>query len=141
MKNNFSLKFNLTDIIITAVAVLLIVASIITTNLMFRQDNTNKVVNIYYQNELLTDYQIDLNNLKEDKVIVLSQDKYDKLLGDLVITISKEKGVSITEATCPNHICVKQGFVNRVGYPVVCVPNGVYVIITSKKVDEDILLG
>lgn len=141
MKNNFSLKFNLTDIIITAVAVLLIVASIITTNLMFRQDNTNKVVNIYYQNELLTDYQIDLNNLKEDKVIVLSQDKYDKLLGDLVITISKGKGVSITEATCPNHICVKQGFVNRVGYPVVCVPNGVYVIITSKKVDEDILLG
>ena len=51
----------------------------------------------------------------------------------MLISINKEKGVCIKEAICPNHTCVKQGWVKSVGYPVVCVPNGVYVIISSSS--------
>ena len=40
---------------------------------------------------------------------------------------------------CPNHTCVKQGWVNRVGYPVTCLPNGVYVMITSPNPDLDLI--
>lgn len=142
MRNNFSLKFKLFDIFVLAFAVILIVASIITTNVVFASPkNASKTVQIYYQGELIENLEVSLNDLNEEKIIVLKKENYDGLLGDLTIKIDKEKGVCIHDVTCPNLTCQKQGWVKSVGYPVVCIPNGVYVIITSSKIDEDIILG
>ena len=142
MKSNFSLKFKLFDIFIVAFLLVAIVISIVTTNVVFSRDlKDNYVVQIYYQGELLENKQTIIKDVDEEKVIVLTKDEFNKLLGDVTIVINKDKGICIKDVTCPNETCVKMGWVRSVGYPVTCLPNGVYVIITSKDVDQDIILA
>lgn len=142
MKSNFSLKFKIFDIFIVAFVVVAIVASIITTNVVFSRDlKDSYVVQIYYQGELLEDKQIKVKDVDNEMVIVLKKQDYDKLLGDVTILINKDKGICISEVTCPNETCLKMGWVRSVGYPVTCLPNGVHVVITSPDVDQDIILG
>lgn len=142
MKSNFSLKFKIFDIFIVAFVVVAIVASIITTNVVFSRDlKDSYVVQIYYQGELLEDKQIKVKDVDDEMAIVLKKQDYDKLLGDVTILINKDKGICISEVTCPNETCLKMGWVRSVGYPVTCLPNGVHVMITSPDVDQDIILG
>ena len=142
MKNNFSLKFKLFDIFIIGFLLVSIVVSIITTNVVFSRDlKDSYVVQIYYQGEILTDKQVKIADVENETIIILKKEEYDKLLGDVTIVINKEKGICISDVTCPNETCIKMGWVRSIGYPVTCLPNGVYVIITSKKVDQDIILG
>lgn len=142
MKSNFSLKFKIFDIFIVAFVVVAIVASIITTNVIFSRDlKDSYVVQIYYQGELLEDKQVKVKDVNDEMVIVLKKQDYDKLLGDVTILINKDKGICISDVTCPNETCLKMGWVRSVGYPVTCLPNGVHVMITSPDVDQDIILG
>lgn len=138
MKTNFSLKFKFFDIFILAFVVVAIVASIIATNVIFGRVFSNENnVEIYYHNQLIK--EIKLDEITEETKVVLKQEEYEKLLGDLTILIDPEKGICISEVTCPNHTCIKQGWVNKVGYPVTCLPNGVYVMITSPSPDVDLI--
>lgn len=138
MKTNFSLKFKFFDIFILAFVVVAIVASIIATNVIFGRVFSNENnVEIYYHNQLIK--EIKLDEITEETKVVLKQEDYDKLLGDLTVLIDPEKGICISEVTCPNHTCIKQGWVNKVGYPVTCLPNGVYVMITSPSPDVDLI--
>lgn len=142
MKSNFSLKFKIFDIFIVAFVLIAIVASIITTNVIFSRDlKDSYVVQIYYQGELLEDKQIKVKDVDDEMTVVLKKQDYDKLLGDVTILINKDKGICISEVTCPNETCLKMGWVRSVGYPVTCLPNGVHVMITSPDVDQDIILG
>lgn len=43
--------------------------------------------------------------------------------------IIKDGGVSITEASCPDKVCVRQGTVKESGQTLVCLPNKVIVTI------------
>ena len=138
MKTNFSLKFKFFDIFILAFVVVAIVASIIATNVIFGRVFSNENnVEIYYHNQLIK--EIKLDKITEETKVVLKQEDYEKLLGDLTVLIDPEKGICISEVTCPNHTCIKQGWVNKVGYPVTCLPNGVYVMITSPSPDVDLI--
>ena len=139
MKNNFSLKFKIFDIFVLVFVTVCIVATIITTNIVFakNKDNANSV-QIYYQNNMVE--EILLDDINEHLDFVLSKEKYNGLRGDMTISIDKEKGVCISEVNCPNHLCEKMGWVNEVGVPVVCLPNNVYVIIASSSIDQDITL-
>lgn len=139
MKNNFSLKFKIFDIFVLVFVTVCIVATIITTNIVFakNKDNANSV-QIYYQNNMVE--EILLDDINEHLDFVLTKEKYNGLRGDMTISIDKEKGVCISEVNCPNHLCEKMGWVNEVGVPVVCLPNNVYVIITSSSIDQDITL-
>lgn len=143
MKSNFSLKYRTFDTVILLFAIIFIIASIVFTNLYFANSkkSQNRVVQIYYQGQLLEDKQIDFENLSGSCEVTLSKLEYDKLLGDMVILIDKEKGICVKDVTCPNKICKNQGYVKSIGYPIVCLPNGVYIIINAKKVDQDTILG
>ena len=142
MKSNFSLKFKLFDIFIVAFMLVSIVASIVTTNVVFsRELKDSNVIQIYYQGQLLEDKLVQVKDVEDELIIVLKKEEYDKLLGDVTIVINRDKGICISDVTCPNETCLKMGWVRSVGYPVTCLPNGVYVIITSRKVDQDTILG
>ena len=142
MKSNFSLKFKLFDIFIVAFLLVAIVISIVTTNVSFvRKSNKPYYVQIYYYNELLDDKIIKLNDVQDEIEIVLTKDEYNKLLGDVTILINKDKGICISEVTCPNNNCKKMGWVNFTNYAVTCLPNNVRVIIFTPEVDQDIVLG
>ena len=139
MKNNFSLKFKIFDIFVLVFVTVCIVATIITTNIVFAKDKDNaNSVQIYYQNNMVE--EILLDDINEHLDFVLTKEKYNGLRGDMTVSIDKEKGVCISEVNCPNHLCEKMGWVNEVGVPVVCLPNNVYVIIASSSIDQDITL-
>ncbi len=55
--------------------------------------------------------------------------------GENVVIISPE-GVCISEANCPDGLCVKQGTVTRPGIPIVCLPNRLVVVIEGGPEDE-----
>jgi hypothetical protein len=139
MKNNFSLKFKIFDIFVLVFVTICLVATIITTNIVFAKGKDKaSSIQIYYQNKMVE--EILLEDVDDHLDFVLTKEKYDGLRGDMTISIDKEKGVCISEVNCPNHLCEKMGWVNEVGVPVVCLPNNVYVIIASTSIDQDITL-
>jgi len=137
MKRNFSLKFNLFDIFVSIFVVVILVASIIYTNIFYagtiKSDDVS--VEIHLNNKIV--YETKIDDLNDDvTTITLSKDEYPTLLGDIKIIIDKEKGICVDEVTCPNHICEKQGWVNNVGIPITCVPNHVFVILTKEDMSD-----
>ena len=146
MKSNFSLKFKLFDIFVIAFVLVAIVTSIVTTdvNFLLSLTSNNKedyIVQIYYQSELLEEMQYKMKDIDEEEVIILKNSEYDKLLGDVVIKINVDKGICISDATCPNGDCMKMGWVKFAEYPIMCLPNNVMVKIITKDIDKDIVLG
>lgn len=149
MKNNFAIKFKKVDVFVIMIAIILILLAFISTNIVYKSNlNDKNKIEIYYQGKLLENYDISFDNLNKyekdedgNTIIVLKKDDYSDLLGDFKILINKEKGICVKDVTCPNHICERQGWVKKVGYPIVCLPNGVYVVINSTSTDIDIGIG
>lgn len=54
-------------------------------------------------------------------------------------TIQAENGkIAITEANCPDQLCVKRGFITSSLLPTVCLPNGVVVEIENTDSDQSL---
>ncbi len=68
------------------------------------------------------------------------EDKQEIKIGDTNVCQIEEDGtVSMTEADCPDHLCVKQGKIKEFGESIVCLPNKVVLeIVTDKKTAEEI---
>ena len=138
-KIKFSLKFNLFDVIVGGVAILLSVILLLVNNSVFSNnvDMNDKVAYIYYDSNLaITVY---FKDIEDTETVILKKEDYPLLNDDMTILISKEKGIKVEEEKSPQKICSKQGWVSRVDVPVVCLPNSVYVIISDiNEVDFDI---
>ena len=135
----FPLKFNVFDVIVGVIAILLSVVLIIVNNSMFSNnvEMENKVAYVYYDSSLVR--TVYLKDLEDVETVVLKKEDYPLLNDDMTILISKEKGIKVEEEKSPQKICSKQGWVSRVDVPVVCLPNSVYVIISDiNQVDIDI---
>lgn len=145
-KKKFGLKYNLFDVIVGLVSVFLVVVLMIVNNVSFSEakETNNKVVYVFYKTkkiEKLTTYYNEMNKVELE--IILEKEEYPNLLGDIKILINKEKGICIKEVTCPNHLCEDMGWVNRIGIPVVCLPNDVYVVIEYSDntiIDNDFMV-
>ncbi len=68
------------------------------------------------------------------------KDKQEIKIGDTNVCRIEEDGtISMTEADCPDHLCVKQGKIKQFGESIVCLPNKVVLeIATSDKKAEQI---
>ncbi|MDO5017836.1 MAG: NusG domain II-containing protein [Lagierella massiliensis] len=58
--------------------------------------------------------------------------KIDTAEGTNVIEIEEEK-IQMIKADCPDKLCIRQGYISRVGEVLVCIPNKVVVEIKSDK--------
>ncbi|HHU28956.1 TPA: hypothetical protein GXZ54_07355 [bacterium] len=143
MSRNYSLTFSSKDVTISCIAIILIVALIISSNIfMHNYQSGSKVVNVYINRKLYDEYSIYLDDLKEneEKTIILKKEKHQVLLDDMEIKVNKNKGIKITKETSPRNICSQQPWINTPGVPLVCLPNQVYVVIESTSIDEPIPL-
>ena len=78
--------------------------------------------------------------MSEDIEIVLEEEKYSSLLGEMVIEI-KDNKVRVKKEESPLHYCSMQGWVDSVAKPIVCLPNGVIITIIGQNVyDNDLEL-
>ena len=93
----------------------------------YRSDTAQPVANqveIYVGNRLLGSYPLTGNRVIE--------------VGEHNVVTIQEGSISMTEADCPDHTCIRQGRVSRPGLPIVCLPNEVVVMITEngeEKID------
>ena len=57
-------------------------------------------------------------------------------------TVSVERGrISISHASCPDQVCVNQGWISNGVVPIVCLPNGIVIEITGGGEDLDAANG
>ena len=141
MSRKFELKFNLFDVVIGVVSVVLALSLLLVNSFVFSNKVSldDKVAFIYV--ESIKEKEVYFKDLKDDEVvsITLLKEDYPSLIDDMVILISREEGIKVEEEKSPQKICSKQGWVKRVDVPVVCLPNSVYVIIMDiNEVDFDI---
>ena len=54
---------------------------------------------------------------------------------------SKDGGIAVTGASCPDKICVKRGFISGAQPPIVCLPNKLTVVVTGGGKDIDAVTG
>ena len=145
MSKSFILKFNIFDVVVGIVSVVIAGILLLVNNFAFSNKVLldDKVAFIYYNSNKLDEHTIYFKDLKDDEVkeIILLKEDYPLLNADMTILVSKSEGIKVEEEESPQKICSKQGWVNRVDVPVVCLPNSVYVIIMDvNEVDFDITL-
>lgn len=117
-----NLKRNKTDIVIIIISLLLIVTISITT-FIINTNNKGDIVNVYYENKVV--YTMELNSTTS---WTMEKKKYPSLQDDLTIETKNGK-FRVAEETSKYNICSKVGWEDRPGFPVVCLPNHVMVVI------------
>ena len=104
------------DIILIISIAILIIGSFVWWIIANIDSPDRLYVNIYHDEELL--YSVPLD---EDKEIEVKGS-----IGILHIVI-EDGYVFVEEADCPNHICVKEGKINKNNETITCIPNLVYI--------------
>jgi hypothetical protein len=61
-------------------------------------------------------------------------------LGTVSIEV-KDGAIAVTQENSPNHYCSKQGYVDNVNTPIVCLPNETVITIEGKSSDEDTVIS
>lgn len=94
----------------------------------FLYSDDGKYVTIEQRNELIGTYPLNV-----DKEIEIEH--RGKLVNKIII---KDGYCYMEEAECPDHLCIKQGKVNKSGQTIVCLPNRVVVtVVDSDSSDYD----
>jgi len=88
------------------------------------------VANIYQDGQLL--YSIDLSAVETPYTIDITDDTGTN-------TVSVETGrICITDADCPDQICVHQGWIDQPGQPIVCLPHHLIIEIVGDTSSDSI---
>ena len=94
----------------------------------FIYSDDGKYVTIDQRNELIGTYPLNV-----DKEIEIEH--RGKVVNKIII---KDGYCYMEEAECPDHLCIKQGKVNKSGQTIVCLPNRVVVtVVDSDSSDYD----
>ena len=108
----------------------LIIAGAFGVNYFVNTKNVDSI-EIYMDNKLYKTY--DINDKEEIKI--KSKEGYN-------IVKIHDKGVEIIEASCPDKVCIHQGFITKSSESIVCLPNKVHIKITTEdnhESEEDVI--
>lgn len=106
--------------------VLLIAGSVYIWNMISEKNQSDeRYADIYYNGELY-----ERVNVNEQKTVTIETD-----IGKNVIQIDHGK-VTMTEADCPDKVCLNTGTIEKVNRSIVCLPNKVHVQITGDLEEE-----
>ncbi|MGB9856637.1 MAG: NusG domain II-containing protein [Dictyoglomaceae bacterium] len=72
--------------------------------------------------------RIDLRNIKTRKEFSV-----DGILGKSYFEYDPKKGVRMVSSPCPDKLCIKQGWINKIGESIVCLPNRVVLRLEGEK--------
>ncbi len=77
------------------------------------------IAEVYSDGRLV--HTVDLNKVREPYIFELPHNR----------VLVEHGQISMHEADCPDHLCVKQGKISGGAYPIVCLPNRVMIRITG----------
>lgn len=105
----------------TLLAALVLVSGAAAFFLFSGQDGT--VARVYQNGELI--HSVDLSRVEEPYAITVS--------GKAENTVSVENGrICVSHATCPDQVCVHQGWISNGVVPIVCLPNRLIIEIQGR---------
>ncbi|MCL2522724.1 MAG: NusG domain II-containing protein [Erysipelotrichales bacterium] len=90
----------------------------------------NKRAEIFYRGELVASFRLGPESYADFS--------FEGRLGLIVVQI-REYQVRVVEETSPRNLCSRQGFIQRVGEIIVCLPNEVFVRISGNLTNEIIV--
>ena len=108
-------------ILIGSLLVLAIVSLVI---ILTTRNKSNLIATVRVQNQIVL--IIDLNK-DEGKDFVV-----DGINGQVHIHV-KDGAIAVTESNCPHQDCVRTGYVNQTGKPIICAYNGVSITIEGNS--------
>jgi len=80
-------------------------------------------------------YTIDLNTVKESYSFAVE----GKNSGHNKVSVEKGR-ICVSEADCPDQVCVRQGWISSAGTPIVCLPHGLVIEITGGEDGPDAII-
>lgn len=114
-------------IILSVTVVLLAIAAIVFQMLFLKKEGAYALVQV--QHEQL--YRLDLQ--KETELTVESGNGFNKIE-------VKDGAVIVTEADCPDKICVRTGYIRKTGEVIACLPHELTVTIAGAEAQEDAMV-
>lgn len=96
----------------------------------FRSKKDNLIAEIYYRDELIL--TIELYKLEQETQYIVQGDN-----GEMVI-LAKKNAIMVEKENSPRHICSIQGWTNRTTRPIICLPNGVYILLKGNTSELDL---
>ena len=100
--------------------------------LLLRGDGESGQARILLHGEELR--TVDLTDAASETFVVEGED------GQRNVVAVEPGRIRVTEASCPDQVCVRQGWIDSAGIPVVCLPNGLVIEITGVEEGPDIIL-
>ena len=116
------------------VFLLFIIISLLILLIHERLGETAKTAQILQDGQVIQ--TIDLQNVKEPYEFEITV----KNGGHNTIRVENGK-IGIIHASCPDKICVKQGFITNGTLPIVCLPNKLSVVIINDNTELDAVTG
>ncbi|MTI69285.1 MAG: NusG domain II-containing protein [Firmicutes bacterium] len=116
------------EIIIILLIITTCIATIGITKLVMEDDSVSKTAVIYRDGRIIKTVSLDDTKFKKVIDIKIGHDKVTLKIAD--------GGVSIIHSTCPDQICVHDGFIDKSGEMLVCLPNKILVEI-KESTGED----
>lgn len=71
------------------------------------------------------------------QVLPLGQDRVVEVPGGNVVVEVRDNRVRIRESDCPKRVCVRTGWIDRPGRPIVCLPNRVVIQVKGGRTELD----
>jgi hypothetical protein len=124
------MKLKPLDYVVIIVLIIITLGSSAVVFINSHKSYDEKYVEISVKGKLYKKLPLD-NNLNETITV-------ESELGKNIVQISNGK-VKISEATCPDKICVEDGAISNPGGMLVCLPNKVVVQIKGQNSDTDTL--
>ncbi len=116
--------------ILIAVTLALLIITGMAAFLLMRPDNEGKTAYIYQNDELIK--TVDLSSVTESyEFTVISEDG-----GSNTVRV-RSGSIGVVSADCPDGLCVGMGFIGAKGMPVVCLPNGLMIVVEGGEGDVD----
>ena len=113
-------------LIFVCIAVLILGGGIFGSWYVLTHKQSERIARIYQQDKLL--YEIDLSTVQKAYTITIDGEN-----GAENVVLVEPGQISMQSASCPDHLCVKQGTISDGILPIVCLPNHIRISIASDE--------
>nr|WP_269446110.1 NusG domain II-containing protein [Caldisericum exile] len=96
---------------------------------LYGNRNSSKYVVVMADGKLYQKIPL-LKDLKKSIIMVKSNEGY------LYLEIEQDR-VRVIDSTCPDKLCIKQGWISNIGETIVCLPNRITISIVGGNVSVD----
>lgn len=111
--------------ILISIAAVLLLGGVLGSWYVLEHKQPEKIARIYQQDKLL--YEIDLNQVTQSYTITIDGEN-----GAENVVLVEQGQISMESASCPDHLCVKQGAISNGILPIICLPNHIRISIVSQ---------